>query len=229
MRALVLIVEDEPAISALLEGHLLRAGYDVLPAPDEAVFTRLTGAVLPSLLLIDGALKVMSAAGVIARWLVDERTCSIPVLILESPDAASGLAHLPDSDLVARVATPFAPRDFLGAVARLLRRTAADIGTEVVAVGCLRLDPRARTVMANDEPVRLGAIEFRMLHFLMKHPERVHSRNALLDQVWGDNLMIEERTVDVTVRRLRAQLEPSGCDRLVQTVRGAGYRLSIIP
>lgn len=229
MRALVLIVEDEPAISALLEGHLRRAGYDVLLAPDEAVFARLTRAVLPSLLLIDGTLKLMSPANVIARWHGDQRTRSIPVLVLDSPGSTPELGPVADAELVARVATPFTPRDLLGAVARVLRRTAVDIGTEVVTVGCLRLDPRARTVTANGEPVRLGAIEFRMLHFLMKHPERVHSRSALLDQVWGDSAMIAERTVDVTVRRLRAELEPSRCDSLIQTVRGAGYRLSVIP
>lgn len=124
------------------------------------------------------------------------------------------------------VTKPFSPRELLARIQAVLRRGRPQASADVVEAGELKLDPVAHRVMAAGKPVNLGPTEFRLLHFLMTHASRVHSRDQLLDQVWGDHVYVEERTVDVHIRRLRAALEPSGLDRLVQTVRGSGYRFS---
>jgi two-component system phosphate regulon response regulator PhoB len=124
------------------------------------------------------------------------------------------------------VTKPFSPRELMARIKAVLRRHAPQVTEDVVDLGGLRLDPATHRITAGDAEISLGPTEFRLLHFLMTHPERVHSRTQLLDQVWGDHVFVEERTVDVHIRRLRAALEPGGHDALIQTVRGSGYRIS---
>ena len=124
------------------------------------------------------------------------------------------------------VTKPFSPRELMARIKAVLRRRAPEAAQETLVVGPLRLDPATHRVTANDAPVQIGPTEFRLLQFLMTHPERVHSRTQLLDQVWGDHVYIEERTVDVHIRRLRLALSPSDCARMIETVRGGGYRLA---
>jgi len=154
----------------------------------------------------------------------DERTRNVPIIMLtargQEPDKVAGL----DAGADDYVTKPFSPRELLARIKALLRRRAPQLTDEPVEVAGLRLDPATHRVVARGNPVELGPTEFRLLHFFMAHPERVHSRSQLLDQVWGDHVFVEERTVDVHIRRLRKALEPTGHDRLIETVRGSGYR-----
>ena len=156
----------------------------------------------------------------------DKRTRTIPIIMLtaraDEQDKLTGL----DSGADDYITKPFSPRELNARVKAVLRRRAPQMTDDVVQVSSLKLDPATHRVTADGEQVHLGPTEFRLLHFLMTHAERVHSRTQLLDQVWGDHVFVEERTVDVHIRRLRKALEPSDHDRLIQTVRGAGYRLS---
>jgi two-component system phosphate regulon response regulator PhoB len=127
------------------------------------------------------------------------------------------------------VTKPFSPRELLARIQAVLRRSSATLEGESMEAGVLRLDPASHRVMAGEQTVPLGPTEYRLLHFFMEHPERVYTRSQLLDRVWGGNVYVEERTVDVHIRRLRKALEPFACDGLVQTVRGAGYRFSTRP
>ncbi|MDD3449689.1 MAG: phosphate regulon transcriptional regulator PhoB, partial [Gammaproteobacteria bacterium] len=183
----------------------------------------------PDLLLLDWMLP--GASGVeLARGLKrDPLTREIPIIMLtargEEDDKVRGLESGADD----YVTKPFSTRELLARIRTVLRRAAPHAGEEVVQVDILTLDPGSHRVSAGDAAVELGPTEFRLLHFFMTHPERVYSRSQLLDRVWGTNVYIEERTVDVHIRRLRKALEPTGCDALLQTVRGAGYRLSARP
>lgn len=227
MPASILVVEDEPAIQALVATNLRRAGHVVSAALDAESAQRQVNATLPDLILLDWMLPGMSGLEFARRLRADARTKSVPIIMLtargEERDKVAGLETGADD----YVTKPFSPRELLARIEAVLRRGRPLASAETVAAGGLRLDPAAHRVLAGATQVNLGPTEFRLLHFLMTHPERVHSRDQLLDQVWGDHVFVEERTVDVHIRRLRAALEPSGFDRLVQTVRGAGYRFSV--
>ncbi len=229
MTALILVVEDEPAIQSLLEVNLRRAGYDVLLAGDAETARRLIDDVLPALVLLDWMLPGASGIDLARRLRGDSRTRDLPLIMVtaraEERDKIEGL-DIGADDYITK---PFSPRELVARVKALLRRHAPQLGENPVECGGLRLDPNSHRVTMAGRAVVLGPTEFRLLHFLMTHPERVHSRTALLDRVWGDHVFIEERTVDVHIRRLRAQLEPGGCEGLIQTVRGSGYRFSAAP
>lgn len=229
MPALILVVEDEPAIQSLIEVNLRRAGYDVLLAGDAEVAQKLVNDVLPSLVLLDWMLPGMSGVDFARRLRGDPRTRDLPVIMVtaraEERDKIEGL-EIGADDYITK---PFSPREMVARVRALLRRHAPQMTDMPVEVSGLRLDPATHRVTLNGQVVNFGPTEFRLLHFLMTHPERVHSRTALLDQVWGDHVFVEERTVDVHIRRLRAQLEPVAAEGLIQTVRGSGYRFSANP
>ncbi|MBP6802255.1 MAG: phosphate regulon transcriptional regulator PhoB, partial [Zoogloea sp.] len=180
----------------------------------------------PDLILLDWMLPGMSGVEFAKRLRSEERTRSIPLIMLtargEEQDKVAGLEAGADD----YVTKPFSPRELVARIKAVLRRRAPETTEDAVEIGGLRLDPATHRLAANGNPVNLGPTEFRLLHFLMTHPERVHSRAQLLDQVWGDHVFVEERTVDVHIRRLRSALEPSNHDGLVQTVRGSGYRFS---
>lgn len=226
MSATILLVEDEPAIQELIAANLARAGHTVLRAGDAEAGQRLVREALPDLILLDWMLPGMSGVEFARRLRADERTRSIPIIMLtaraEEQDKVLGLETGADD----YITKPFSPRELMARIKAVLRRRAPQVTEDAVALGGLHLDPTTHRVTAADQPVTLGPTEFRLLHFLMTHAERVHSRAQLLDQVWGDHVFLEERTVDVHIRRLRSALEPSAHDGLVQTVRGSGYRFS---
>jgi two-component system phosphate regulon response regulator PhoB len=226
MPATILLVEDEPAIQELIAANLMRAGHHVVRAGDAETAQRIVRDALPDLVLLDWMLPGMSGVEFAKRLRSEERTRSIPLIMLtargEETDKVLGLESGADD----YITKPFSPRELVARIKAVLRRRAPETTEDPVDLGGLRLDPATHRLTASGSPVTLGPTEFRLLHFLMTHPERVHSRAQLLDQVWGDHVFVEERTVDVHIRRLRCALEPSGHDGLVQTVRGSGYRFS---
>jgi two-component system, OmpR family, phosphate regulon response regulator PhoB len=226
MSATILVVEDEPAIQELIAYNLKQAGHQPLCASSAEQALRLVTNALPDLVLLDWMLPGASGIEVARRLRGDKRTRMIPIIMLtarsEEQDKLLGL----DTGADDYITKPFSPRELNARIKAVLRRRAPQMTDDVVEVGGLRVDPAGHRVTGNGENIDLGPTEFRLLHFLMTHPERVHSRAQLLDNVWGDHVFVEERTVDVHIRRLRKALEPGSLDALIQTVRGTGYRLS---
>jgi two-component system phosphate regulon response regulator PhoB len=236
MSAQILIVEDEPAIQTLIAANLKRAGHTVQQATDAEAAQRLIRAALPDLILLDWMLPGQSGIDLARRLRADERTRDLPLILLtargEEHDKVQGLEAGADD----YITKPFSPRELLARIQAVLRRRAPQVTADLVETigggqlsGSLQLDPVSHRVMAAGQPVELGPTEFRLLHFFMTHADRVYGRSQLLDQVWGDHVYVEERTVDVHIRRLRAALEATGYDSLIQTVRGSGYRFSALP
>ena len=222
----ILIVEDEAAIAELLAINLRHAGFEVTLAADAQHAQAAVDAVLPDLVVLDWMLPGQSGLSLARQWRTQSRTREMPLIMLtarvEEVDKVSGLDAGADDYLT----KPFSPRELLARIRAVLRRKAPQALDAAVEVGALRLDPATRRVTGHGREVRIGATEFRQLHFFLAHPERVHSRAQLLDRVWGDHVFIEERTVDVYVKRLREALAPAQCARMIETVRGAGYRLT---
>jgi two-component system phosphate regulon response regulator PhoB len=229
MAANILVVEDEPAIQELIAANLARAGHHVLRAGDAEVAQRLVRDALPDLILLDWMLPGISGLELARRLRAEERTRNVPLIMLtargQEQDKISGLEAGADD----YITKPFSPRELVARIKAVLRRRTPQATEDLVEIRGLRLDPATHRVAAGNQAISLGPTEFRLLHFLMTHPERVHSRTQLLDQVWGDHVFVEERTVDVHIRRLRSALEATGHDSLIQTVRGSGYRLSAEP
>ena len=225
----VLVVEDESAIAELISVNLRHAGFDVSVAATADRAQQEVDAVLPDLVLLDWMLPGQTGLMLARHWRAQERTRSLPIIMLtaraDESDKVSGLDAGADDYLT----KPFSNKELLARIRAVLRRKAPEALDSQVTIGGLNLDPSTRRVTCAGVEVKLGPTEFRLLHFLMTHPERVHSRSQLLDRVWGDHVFIEERTVDVHVKRLRSGLEPVHCQRMVETVRGAGYRLTQQP
>ena len=229
MPANILLVEDEPAIQELIAFNLTQAGHHVLRAASAENAMTLVKNALPDLILLDWMLPGASGVEFAKKLRADERTRGVPIIMLtarsDEQDKITGLETGADD----YITKPFSPRELQARIKAVLRRRAPETTEDAVEIGGLRLDPATHRLAADGNPVSLGPTEFRLLHFLMTHPERVHSRAQLLDQVWGDHVFVEERTVDVHIRRLRSALEPSQHDSLIQTVRGTGYRFSAQP
>jgi len=229
MPATILVVEDEPAIQELIAYNLRQAGHEPLRADSAEQALDLVRNALPDLVLLDWMLPGQSGIEFAKRMKADKRTREVPIIMLtaraEEHDKLLGLETGADD----YITKPFSPRELNARIKAVLRRRAPEATDDRVELGGLQIDPSSHRVTAGDVPVVLGPTEFRLLHYLMTHAERVHSRVQLLDQVWGDHVFVEERTVDVHIRRLRKALEPTGHDALVQTVRGSGYRLSAAP
>jgi two-component system phosphate regulon response regulator PhoB len=230
----ILIVEDEPSIAELIAINLSHAGYEVQKALQTDVAANLMRDDLPSLLILDWMLPGKSGVQFARELRANERTRSLPILMLtaksEENDKVLGL----DSGADDYVTKPFSPKELVARVKALLRRQIPLEGDGPLAVGPLRLDPvshRVSAVLPNSDhqTLSLGPTEFRLLQFMMANPERVHSRENLLDKVWGNEVYIEERTVDVHIKRLRAALSLADCDRFIETVRGSGYRITKTP
>ena len=230
----VLVVEDETAIAELIAINLRHAGYSVVMARDAESAQAAVDRVLPDLVLLDWMLPGQPGVQLAKRWRSEARTRELPIIMLTArADEGDKIVGL-DSGADDYLTKPFSPKELLARIRAVLRRKAPEALDTPVEVNGLCLDPSTRRVtrravdatgLAGVE-VKLGPTEFRLLHFLMTHPERVHSRAQLLDRVWGDHVFIEERTVDVHVKRLREALQPVQCAGLVETVRGAGYRLT---
>jgi two-component system phosphate regulon response regulator PhoB len=225
LSATILVVEDEPQVQELVAVNLEHAGHRVLRAASAEEAEAAIRAELPDVLILDWMLPGESGVSLARRLRAEERTQGLPILMLTArameQDKISGLEAGADDYLT----KPFSPKELAARIKAVLRRRAPQLADDVVEIGGLRLDPAARRVTAGGKVVALGPTEFRLLHFFMTHPERIYSRAQLLDHVWGDHVFIEERTVDVHIRRLRKELEPSGHDRLIDTVRGSGYGL----
>jgi len=222
----ILIVDDEGAIREMVQFALERAGFEVQEAANGREALARVADRAPALILLDWMLPDLSGIDVARRLKKDDLTARIPIIMLtartEENDKIRGL-EIGADDYVTK---PFSPRELVARINAVLRRIEPQTAEEVLAVGDLTLDPGSHRVTARGGPLELGPTEFRLLHFFMAHPERVYSRSQLLDRVWGQNVYIEERTVDVHIRRLRKALSEQGTDKLIQTVRGAGYRFS---
>lgn len=229
----VLVVEDESAIAELVSINLRHAGYDVVIAATAERAQLEVDRELPDLVLLDWMLPGASGLQLARRWRGEARTRELPIIMLtarnEEADRVGGLDAGADDYLT----KPFSTKELLARMRAVLRRKAPEALDSAVEVAGLRLDPTTRRVTrlidGQSREVKVGPTEFRLLHFLMTHPERVHSRAQLLDRVWGDHVFIEERTVDVHVKRLREALGPVHCAALIETVRGAGYRMTQTP
>jgi two-component system phosphate regulon response regulator PhoB len=225
----ILIVEDEKPIRDMIAFGLRRAGFGILEAVDCKTARSLLADKRPDLLLVDWMLPDMSGLELTRALKRDKETSEIPIILLtaraEEQDKVSGL----DGGADDYVTKPFSPRELLARINAVMRRTGAPPGSETVSIDGLVLDGASHRVMVGDRTLPLGPTEYRLLSFFMTHMERVYSRTQLLDRVWGGNVYVEERTVDVHIRRLRKALEDFGLERLIQTVRGAGYRFSAHP
>jgi two-component system phosphate regulon response regulator PhoB len=223
MTATVLVVEDEPQIQELVAVNLEHSGHKVLRAASAEEAEAAIRNALPDVLVLDWMLPGESGVAFARRLRADERTRELPILMLTArameQDKISGLEAGADDYLT----KPFSPKELAARIKAVLRRRAPQLSGDAVEVEGLRLDPATKKVKVADRRVELSPSEFRLLHFLMTHPGRVYTRAQLLDHVWGDHVFIEERTVDVHIRRLRKALEPTGHHRLIDTVRGSGY------
>lgn len=223
----VLVVEDERPIRELLAFGLRRAGFDVVEAEDTRQARARIADRRPDLLLVDWMLPDMSGLELTRALKKDKDTRDVPIIMLtaraEEQDKVSGLEGGADD----YITKPFSPRELLARVNAVLRRTQPLAQDTALTIGELTLDPVGHRVTVGEATVPLGPTEYRLLSFFMTHAERVYSRSQLLDRIWGGNVYVEERTVDVHIRRLRKALEPFSADALIQTVRGAGYRFSV--
>src|SRR5215472_16968751 len=222
----VLIVEDERPIREMIAFGLKRAGFEVREAEDCRAARAALADIRPDLILVDWMLPDMSGLELTRALKRDRETRELPVIMLtaraEESDKVAGLEGGADD----YVTKPFSPRELLARINAVLRRSGPNGGDEIIEFEGLALDQGSHRVMVGDRTVGLGPTEFRMLEFFMTHPERVYTRDQLLDRIWGGNVYVEERTIDVHIRRLRKALEEFGYDRFVQTVRGSGYRFS---
>lgn len=221
-------MEDEAAIRDMVVFALKRAGMEPVPAADVLQAQKAIGQRLPNLILMDWMLPGQSGLEYARRLKRDELTREIPIIMLtargEEDDRVIGL----DAGLDDYVVKPFSTRELVSRIKAVLRRIAPAVEDKRVELGDLAIDTASQRVFARGEPIHLGPTEFKLLMFLMTHPERVYTRGQLLDNVWGTNVYVEERTVDVHIRRLRKSLEDHQCEAYVQTVRGSGYRFSLL-
>ena len=219
----ILVVEDEPQVQELVAINLEHAGHRVRRASSASEAVTSIREELPDVLILDWMLPDESGLSLTRRLREDERTRSLPILMLTARamehDKISGLEAGADDYLT----KPFSPKELAARIKAVLRRRAPQLADDVVEISGLRLDPAAKRVTAAGKIIELAPTEFRLLHFFLTHPERIYSRAQVLDYVWGDHVFIEERTVDVHIRRLRKALEPGGHDRFIDTVRGSGY------
>lgn len=223
----VLIVEDEAAIAELIAVNLRHNGFQPTWAMDSETAQRELDAVLPDVILLDWMLPGESGLSLAKKWRKDSRTKSVPILMLTARgDEADRVAGL-DAGADDYIIKPFSTKEMLARIRAVLRRRSPEQAGGSVAIGGLLLDAATHRVSYDGQMLKMGPTEFKLLHYLMKNAERVHSRGQLLDKVWGDHVFIEERTVDVHVKRLREALGVAGI--LIETVRGAGYRLTAQP
>lgn len=221
----ILVVEDERAIREMIGFALRRDGYEFSEAGSVAQAEEMISERLPDLVLVDWMLPGVSGVDFVKHLRDDERITNIPIIMLtartEEEDRIQGL----DAGADDYICKPFSPRELMARIRAALRRSVG-VESEVLVVGDLKMDVESHRVQCKSDVIDMGPTEYKLLKFLMKHSDRVYSRAQLLDHIWGHNAYVEERTIDVHVLRLRKALTPSGCDNMLQTVRGAGYRFS---
>ncbi|MEM7838053.1 phosphate regulon transcriptional regulator PhoB [Morganella morganii] len=223
----ILVVEDEAPIREMVCFVLEQNGYQPIEADDyDAAIARLVEP-FPDLVLLDWMIPGGSGIQVIKHMKRDSQLREIPVMMLtargEEEDRVKGLETGADDYMT----KPFSPKELVARVKAILRRISPMAADDLIAMNGLTLDPASHRVTSNENPLEMGPTEFKLLHFFMTHPERVYSREQLLNYVWGENVYVEDRTVDVHIRRLRKALEADGHDKMIQTVRGTGYRFSV--
>ena len=221
----VLVVEDEPSIAELIAVNLRHNGFAPTVVYDGSAAQREVDAVLPDLILLDWMLPGESGASLARQWRKNDRTKSVPIIMLTARSDESDKIQGLDAGADDYITKPFSTQEMLARIRALMRRRAPETIKDSVQVGELILDASTYRVSFQSHELKIGPTEFKLLHYLMKHAERVHSRSTVLDKVWGDHVFIEERTVDVHVKRLRESLGDASC--MVETVRGAGYRLTV--
>jgi two-component system, OmpR family, phosphate regulon response regulator PhoB len=230
----ILIVEDEPSIAELIAINLTHAGYEVEKALQADIAFNMMKEQLPSLVILDWMLPGKSGVQFAKELRANDRTKVLPILMLTAKSEESDKVLGLDSGADDYVTKPFSPKELIARVKAILRRQSPIEDTGPLKIGPLKLDPSSHRVLAtwpdsDPKSIALGPTEFRLLQYFMANPERVHSRASLLDKVWGNEVYIEERTVDVHIKRLRAALAPFACDRFIETVRGSGYRITKTP
>jgi two-component system phosphate regulon response regulator PhoB len=226
MKANILIVEDESPILELLALNISQAGYNPLRAISAEHAEKLINEALPDIILLDWMLPGMSGIDFAKKLRSNALTKTIPIIMLtarsDELDKVKGLEVGADD----YITKPFSPRELNARIKAVLRRKAPELTEDILKINGLELNPVSHRVTGKNKPLEMGPTEFRLLHFFMSNPERVYSRSQLLDKVWGSQIFIEDRTVDVHIRRLRNILTQSQHENLIQTVRGSGYRLS---
>jgi two-component system phosphate regulon response regulator PhoB len=226
MKASILVVEDEPAIQELV-AHVCRAnGFEARRADTVLAAREAVAGELPDLVLLDWMLPDRPGTDLLRELRAAERTRALPVIMLTARGSEADRVTGLDAGADDYVVKPFSPRELASRIRAVLRRRAPEVAGEALAYGPLRLDPVRHEIEVGGRPLKMGLTEFKLLAYLMAHPDRVFTRAQLLDGVWGDHVFIEERTVDVHMLRLRKALAPAGAQHMVQTVRGLGYRLS---
>ena len=224
MTASVLVVEDEPSIQELVAVNLVRHGHEVKRAANAEEAYRAVAQALPDVILLDWMLPDSPGPAITRRLRSDPRTREVPIIMLTArageDDKVAGLEAGADD----YITKPFSPRELEARIQAVLRRRAPQLSKEEVAIEGLAINPATRSVTGDAQALRLSPTEFDLLHFFMTHADRVYSRSQILDHVWGDHVFIEDRTVDVHIRRLRDALSPTHHEDLVETVRGTGYR-----
>ena len=222
----LLVVDDEEPIRTMLDTVLTLAGYRVMLAENVRSADRILADEQPHLILLDWMLPAVSGVDYARRLRRSELTKRIPIVMLTARDGEEDVIRGLKTGADDYVTKPFSTKELLARVEAIIRRTHGETSQQSLEIGPLRLDSVEHRVYADEATIDLGPKEFRLLQFLMSNPERLYTRAQILDHVWGSNVYVEERTVDVHIRRLRKALAGHNCDHLVQTVRGAGYRLS---
>ncbi len=226
MTANILIVDDEPAIQELIAVNLARAGHKVLRANDAESAQHLLALALPDIVLLDWNLPVMSGIELMRSMRSDARTRNLATIMLTARGEDRDKIAALDAGADDYITKPFSVRELLARIAAVLRRRAPQAGADILDVAGLRLDPGLCRISAGAEVIELSATEFRMLHYLMVQRDRVNTRARLLEHVWGEHTLLEERAVDACVKRIRARLQPYSREHMLQTVRGVGYRFA---
>lgn len=226
MNRQILIVEDESAVREMVAFALRRANFEPVEAADSREAQEAIMRSVPGVILLDWMLPGMSGIEYARRLRKEDLTKDIPVIMLTARSTEDDRVLGLDSGADDYIVKPFSNRELIARIKAVIRRSNVHGDAERIQIGRLLLDTASHRVFADERTIELGPTEFRILSFLMQHPERVYTRGQLLDHVWGGNVYVEERTVDVHIRRLRKALQPRGCDKYIQTVRGAGYRFS---
>lgn len=225
----ILIVDDEPSLRQMLGFALTGTGFACVEAADAAQAETIIASDLPDLILLDWMLPGVSGADLARRLRRDARTRRVPIIMLTARGEEQDKVNALEAGADDYVTKPFSTRELVARIKAVLRRSEAEEDRDSIEIGGLRLDVKTHRVTAGGVPLELSPLEFRLLRFFITHPERVYTRSQLLDQVWGDNVYIDERTVDVHIRRLRKAMGGHGYDRFIQTVRSVGYRFSTQP
>ena len=226
MKANILIVEDEESILELIAINLHQSGFKPIRSLNAESADKLIHEAIPDLIILDWMLPGMSGIGCAKRLKSNSLTKKIPIIMLTAKSEEENMILGLNSGADDYLTKPFSPRELVARIKAVLRRKAPDLIEEPIEINGLHLDPTNHCVRSNNNSIRIGPTEFKLLHFFMKNPERLFSRDHILDKVWGNKVEIDDRTVDVHIKRLRSSLSTEGKQKLIQTVRGMGYRFS---